>query len=212
MASYDPEFDQAPKFSPEYDDSRPRQRGCFFYGCVIASVLTVLLIIALAVLAFIVMRFFYRFRRRMDLARTDGVAQGPDFRGRAQVGAGAGRRFQEGSGRRNGGRSPGLTSDDLNALIEENPDFRGRIFARVEGDKLKAQISFPLDKLKIGHAQGTLPQRRGRAQSLAERRHAGRDPGFARGQRQAARRRSSWRSCASRIWPRMLTRTPRTPR
>jgi len=27
MASYDPEFDQAPKFSPEYDNSRPRQRG-----------------------------------------------------------------------------------------------------------------------------------------------------------------------------------------
>ncbi len=23
MASYDPEFDQAPKFSPEYDNSRP---------------------------------------------------------------------------------------------------------------------------------------------------------------------------------------------
>src|SRR5271157_5330685 len=58
MASYDPEFDHAPKFSPEYDDSRPRQRGCFFYGCVIASVLAVLLIIALAVLAFGGMRFF----------------------------------------------------------------------------------------------------------------------------------------------------------
>ena len=58
MASYDPEFDNAPKFSPEYDDSRPRQRGCFFYGCVIASVFAVLTIIALAVLAFFTMRFF----------------------------------------------------------------------------------------------------------------------------------------------------------
>ena len=61
MASYDPEFDHAPKFSPEYDDSRPRQRGCFFYGCVIASVLAVLMIIALAVLAFVGMRWFSGF-------------------------------------------------------------------------------------------------------------------------------------------------------
>src|SRR5271166_6632228 len=58
MASYDPEFDHAPKFSPEYDDSRPRQRGCFFYGCVISSVLAVLMIIALAVVAFVFMRWF----------------------------------------------------------------------------------------------------------------------------------------------------------
>ena len=47
-----------------------------------------------------------------------------------------------------------LTSDDLNSLIEENPDFRGRLFARVEGDKLKARISFPLEKLKIGMLRG----------------------------------------------------------
>ena len=70
MASYDPEFDQAPKFSPEYDSYRPRQRGCFFYGCVISSVLAVLLIIALAVLAFIGMRLVFRLRRGMDLADT----------------------------------------------------------------------------------------------------------------------------------------------
>ena len=57
MATHDPEFYESPKFSPEPDEPRPRQRGCFFYGCVIASVLTVLLIIALAVGAFV----FYRF-------------------------------------------------------------------------------------------------------------------------------------------------------
>ncbi len=59
MASYDPEFYEPPKSPPRYDEARPRQRGCLFYGCVIAGVLTVLLIIMLAVLAFIGVRFFY---------------------------------------------------------------------------------------------------------------------------------------------------------
>jgi len=60
MATHDPEFYESPKFSPEQDEYRPKQRGCFFYGCVIASVLTVLLIIALALGAFL----FYRFLSR----------------------------------------------------------------------------------------------------------------------------------------------------
>src|SRR5437763_12548060 len=60
MATHDPEFYEAPKFSPEYDEPRPRQRGCFFYGCVIASVLAVLLILALAVGGYLVYRALNR--------------------------------------------------------------------------------------------------------------------------------------------------------
>ena len=40
-----------------------------------------------------------------------------------------------------------LTSDDLNALIEENPELKGTIYVKVEGDEVKGQVSFPLDKL-----------------------------------------------------------------
>src|SRR5262249_36955596 len=61
MATDQPEFYQAPKFSAEYDELRPKQRGCFFYGCVIASVLTVLLILALAVGAYMVYRALNRY-------------------------------------------------------------------------------------------------------------------------------------------------------
>ena len=61
MAIDDPEFYQAPKFSAEYDEFRPKQRGCFFYGCVIASVLAVLLIVALAAGAYLVYRALNRY-------------------------------------------------------------------------------------------------------------------------------------------------------
>ena len=155
MASHDPDFDQAPKFSPEYDNSRPRQRGCFFYGCVISSVLTVLLIIALAVLAFVLMRFFsgvveeWTSPAPAELPRVQ-VSEEERQSVRERVDAFR-KALEEGTA-----TDPlVLTSDDLNALIEENSDLRGRLFARVEGDKLKAQISFPLEKLlKIGMFKG----------------------------------------------------------
>jgi len=154
MASYDPEFEHARKFSPEYDDSRPRQRGCFFYGCVIASVLAVLLIIALAVLAFVFMRWFSGF---VDEWTSPAPAELP----RIQISEAESKSARERVAAFRTALEEGtatdplvLTSDDLNALIEANPDFRGRVFARVEGDKLKGQISIPLDKLKIGTLNG----------------------------------------------------------
>ena len=45
MSTNDPEFYQAPKFTPEPPQALPKQRGCFFYGCIIASILAVLLAI-----------------------------------------------------------------------------------------------------------------------------------------------------------------------
>ena len=42
-----------------------------------------------------------------------------------------------------------LTSDDLNALIEENPDLKGKIYVKIEGDEVKGQVSIPLDKLDV---------------------------------------------------------------
>ncbi len=154
MASYDPEFENAPKFSPEYDDSQPRQRGCFFYGCVIASVLTVLMIIALAVLAFFATRLFSRFVEEwtstepMELPK---VQASEEERKAVWERVGAFKRaLDEGTA-----SDPlVLSSDDLNALIEDNPKFRGRLFTRVEGDKLKGQISYPLEGLGIPMFKG----------------------------------------------------------
>lgn len=154
MASYDPEFEHAPKFSPEYDDSRPRQRGCFFYGCVISSVLAVLLIIALAVLAFFAMRFFSGL---VDEWTSPAPAELPKVQVSEEVRTSVRDRVNAFRKALTEGTAVDplvLDSDDLNALIEENPDLRGRIFARVEGDKLKAKISFPLEKLKIGMLKG----------------------------------------------------------
>ena len=56
MATNDPEFYQSPKFTPEPPMAAPRQRGCFFYGCIIASVLSVLVAILLAIGSYLLYR------------------------------------------------------------------------------------------------------------------------------------------------------------
>jgi hypothetical protein len=154
MASYDPEFEHAAKFSPEYDDSRPRQRGCFFYGCVFASVLAVLMIIALAVLVFVSMRFFSGL---VEQWTSPVPAELPKVQVSEEERKSVRERVDAFSKALEGGTAVDplvLNSDDLNALIEESPLFKGNVFARVEGDKLKAQISMPLDRVVIGMLKG----------------------------------------------------------
>ncbi|MFO0890522.1 MAG: hypothetical protein U0790_15440 [Isosphaeraceae bacterium] len=154
MASYDPEFYQAPKFSAEYDESRPRQRGCFFYGCVIASILAALLLIALAVGAFFFMRFLsgvvdeWTSPSPMELPRVQ-IPEEDRQSVRRRVDE-----FRKAVESGTADEPLVLSSDNLNALIEENEDLRGKIFARIEGDKLKARVSIPLDRLGVGMLRG----------------------------------------------------------
>jgi hypothetical protein len=155
MATHDPEFYESPKFSPEPDELRPRQRGCFFYGCVIASVLTVLLIIALALGAFV----FYRFLSRTVEQYTSTT---PRELPRVQITEDQRKEvvdrfkaFREGVKDGTASEPLILTGDDLNALVEDTPELKGKVFFSVEGEKIKGQVSIPLSKIMdIGMLRG----------------------------------------------------------
>ena len=60
MSTNDPEFYQTPKFTPEQYEAPPHQRGCFFYGCIIAIVLAVLVAIFVGILVFVGYRWLGR--------------------------------------------------------------------------------------------------------------------------------------------------------
>jgi hypothetical protein len=47
-----------------------------------------------------------------------------------------------------------LTSDDINALIDDEPDLKGKIYVNVEGDKVKGQVSIPLEKVGLPMLRG----------------------------------------------------------
>jgi hypothetical protein len=149
MSTNDPEFYQAPKFSPEQYQAPPRQRGCFFYGCIIASVLALLLLILLGVSIYLGVRWLnkmvdtYTATAPRDLPKV----QMPEEERKAlksRVEA-----FRKAVNEGTPTDTLVLTSDDLNALIEEEPELKGKIYVKIEGDEVKGTVSMPLDKIKI---------------------------------------------------------------
>jgi hypothetical protein len=154
MSTNDPEFYQAPKFSPEPPEPVPRQHGCFFYGCIIASVLALLMVILLAIGFF----FLYHFASQLIDQYTSPVPRAlPKVEMPAEERQALKARVQAFRKAVDEGTPTEplvLTSDDLNALIDENPDLKGMFYFKVEGDEVKGQVSIPLDKLDIGMVRG----------------------------------------------------------
>jgi hypothetical protein len=154
MSTQDPEFYQAPKFTPEPPQPMPKQRGCFFYGCIIASILAVLCVIFMAVIAFFTYRFVHKLvdeytaTAPRELPKLDMSAeQRQAVKDRVEA-------FWKAVEAGTPTEPLVLTSDDLNALIEDNPDLKGVIYVKVEGEEIKGQVSIPLDKLNIGMVRG----------------------------------------------------------
>lgn len=154
MASYDPEFYEAPKSPPGYGEPQPRQRGCLFYGCMFASVLSVMLIVVIGGMTYMGLRWVSRLTDEwtattpMELPK---VQINEDQRKAVKDRVDA---FFKSLEKGTAHEPLVLSSDDLNALIEESADFRGKIHTQVEGGKLRAQISFPLDKLGLPMLRG----------------------------------------------------------
>lgn len=145
MATNDPEFYQAPKFTPEPPMAAPRQRGCFFYGCIIASVLALLVATMLAMLAYFAYRGFnqlvdqYTATAPRELPTSE---MAPEERQAIKDRVAAfGKAVEAGAPT----EPLELTSDDLNALIAENAKLKGKIHVKIEGKEIKGQISYPLD-------------------------------------------------------------------
>lgn len=154
MSTQDPEFYQAPKFTPEPPQAMPRQRGCFFYGCIIASILAVLCVIFLAVIAFFTYQFVnklvdeYTATAPRELPKLDMPAeQQQAVKDRVEA-------FRKAVEAGTPTEPLVLTSDDLNALIEDNAELKGKIYVKVDGDEIKGQVSIPLDKLNVGMVRG----------------------------------------------------------
>jgi hypothetical protein len=154
MATNDPEFYQSPKFTPEPPVAAPRQRGCFFYGCIIASVLALLVAIMVAVAIYVGYQFLNRLVDQYTATaprELPKVEIPPEKRQALKDRVEAFRKAVDAG-------TPieplELTSDDLNALIEEEPDFKGTVYVKIDGGQIKGQVSIPLEKLGLGMVKG----------------------------------------------------------
>ncbi len=154
MSTRDPDFYQAPKFSPEPSAAAPRQHGCFFYGCIIASILALLMVILISVAVYFGYRALNRYVEEYtattprELPKVDMPAeQRQVLKDRVEA-------FRKAVDAGTSTEPLVLTSDDLNALIDENPELKGKIYVKVEGDEVKGQVSWPLEALGLGMFKG----------------------------------------------------------
>lgn len=154
MSTNDPEFYQAPKFSPEKYEEPPRSRGCFFYGCIIAVVLAPLMVIFVVVIAFVAYRYATSMVNEYTATMPDKlpVLNMPEEQRKAVKDRWEA--FRKAAEAGTATEPLVLTSDDLNALIEQNSELKGKIYVTVEGDEIKGQVSIPLDNLPLPMFKG----------------------------------------------------------
>ena len=124
------------------------RRGCLFYGCLsgTACLLIILIAFLLGLYQLKKMLNFYTDSRPLPLP-TVQMSEGEkeQLRQRSES-------FQDAV--RSGRPTPplSLSPDEINAFIQTDPNLarvKGKIYVSIEGDRLKGQMSFPLDDLGL---------------------------------------------------------------
>jgi hypothetical protein len=139
------------------NQSNPKGRGCFFYGCIVSLVLLVLLLIAAGTATF----FGYRALKNIAVQYTDTT---PMPLPKAQMPQAEVERLQARFNTFNEAVKAGkpvpplrLTGNEINALINHSPGMaqvKDRVHVSIEGDQVKGQVSIPLDSFWMPGLKG----------------------------------------------------------
>ncbi len=135
-------------------ENQTKQRGCFFYGCLFAVILTLLAVVGGGISAYLI----YRYAVNSALPYTDTEPtplpkvemppeEAKDLHARVDA-------FRTALDSGKPTEPLVLDSDDINVLIADNPDLRDKVHVDIEGDKLKGQVSFPLEGIGLSAFKG----------------------------------------------------------
>jgi hypothetical protein len=125
-----------------------RQHGCLFYGCISGAVCLVLLLLGFLVLFQLVRKAVNQYTDTAPMKLPVVQLSQPEIE-EVQ------RRFNNFSDAASAGRPTApleLTSDEVNALIQNNPDFQGardKLYLSIAGTNLHAQVSLPMSQLGL---------------------------------------------------------------
>ena len=134
-------------------EAPPRRKGlgCFGRGCLILLIFAIVLAIAgFAGLYWGLHRHSALFYGSYWLAKTRSIAQAPtpvpEFSGSEQQIQLVRERWQDFEQKTRAGQSAEieLSADDINALIATTEGLRGKVFASIDGNQLRLQVSVPI--------------------------------------------------------------------
>ena len=128
--------------------------GCFGRGCLILLIFGIVLVVAcFAGMYWGLHRHSALFYGNYWLVKTRSIAETPtsvpEFSGSDQQIQRVRERWQEFEQKARAGQSAEieLNADDINALIATTEGVRGKVFASIEGDQLRLQVSVPIGGL-----------------------------------------------------------------
>lgn len=131
------------------DPAPPKQRrGCFFYGCLSGIVCLVAILVAFLLGLYQLKRMlnFYTDTHPVALPSVHlATAEMDQLKQRIE-------NFQDAL--RTGKPTPplSLSADELNAMIDSDPNLvrvKGKLYVTIEGDRVKGQVSLPMDELGL---------------------------------------------------------------
>ena len=152
MSNHDYDNDQ-PFGSPDAPPEK-KPRGCFFYGCLISSIAVGLLV--LLMVGGGIATYFYV--KKQVVAYTDEEpAELPVVEATEEELAEIKARVEGMEKAAKEGAKPAdlvLTAGEINALITENADFKGKVYVTIEDGQLTGDVSIPLEELPVPGGKG----------------------------------------------------------
>lgn len=149
---HDPRFDPEPqKLAPQdeaFEDPEARGgRGCLFWGCLITAIIFLVLLIGIPV------GIYFGAKHLVNKFTTEEPAGIAVVELPEEQLVELATRFEAFGKALKSDEAPAdfeLTAEELNGLINENDDFRGRVFVRIKDGQIGGDVSIPMDKLPGG--------------------------------------------------------------
>lgn len=151
----DPQFDDSAKgYDPSIYSVPPGSgRGCFFYGCLVSAILTLVGLVLTGAMLYVGATWYSKLIDEYTATAPDTlprVTMSEDDRKALNT------RFEAFSKAADAGKSAEivLTSDEINALIDESKQWKGKVFVTLEQDVVKARLNLPLGETGLWKTEG----------------------------------------------------------
>lgn len=132
--------------SPHGEASTKKPKGCLFYGCLISFLLFLLVVVGGGIAG------YFALKGQIEAYTDEQPAEIPVVEAtEEEVAEIEGRIEQLTSALENGEPAQDLvlTADEINKMISQNDDFKGKVYVTIENGKVSGDISIPTDFLPM---------------------------------------------------------------
>ncbi len=154
MASDLGEFYESPDSFKIKGSPPPKSRGCFFYGCITVSVLALLVAVGVGLASYTAYKAYLQLVEQNTSStpvELPKVTLNEEERKTLDERVAA---FKKALDTGEDAEPLVLTADELNAVLAEHGKTEGRIYFRIVDDKLKGEVSLPLEELHLPGLKG----------------------------------------------------------